>query len=137
VKTFTIIILLTLTSYLQADPSYSDAARRIRAREIKYSNMYEIIQGRKEMISPEKIYLQYTGTNDDTWCSDRVDDSDIEYVRADKYVELENTVIVYTLEDKRTKEIYHKNLSFEQIELGNIAELLSLKYYNIVSRKTK
>lgn len=39
------------------------------------------------MSGPERIYLQYGAGRTEaevSWCSERVDDSDVEYVRADK-----------------------------------------------------
>lgn len=50
---YIIIILLTLTSYLHSTDTGQimmlEASKRITAREIKYSNMYEIIQRRNRM----------------------------------------------------------------------------------------
>lgn len=52
---------------------------------------------RKPIEAPERIYLQwyptYDGSESDcTWCSDKIDDNDTEYIRADKYAELKKNL---------------------------------------------
>ncbi len=37
--------------------------------------------------APKEIYLQYSGVVDDTWSSDRIDDSDTKYIRSDIHEE--------------------------------------------------
>jgi hypothetical protein len=39
---------------------------------------------------PDKIYLQIEDETEVTWCVDRINDTDVEYLRVDRYKSLRN-----------------------------------------------
>jgi len=71
--------------------------------------------------APEKIYLQvgedgYDALDEMTWCADRIEGYDIEYVRADTIESLSTTILELQAREERLREAANKVLDARNAE---------------------